>query len=345
MLKDKSCYANEAVYANQYYHHKAGVVDFPVDPLLGSFLRVLTPPENQPAGAKEAFKRPQFMFMTRCDRSRMIDRKEARTLLDVVCMMINEEKTERPNRLGMVLGNVLETDPHGNVNFKDLEGGMISFISCPPRPRVDRGINEQMLTRERYLQCLYKLHNGLQYALMGEPQETIQIGNVEEPVTRVGDELMFTMKRHDLRVSKPLVVTARCFPNRKDHYIILHSDNQRIIFPTTGAKKRFYAYFDTIIEMGESLSEVGDMNQNAYQFINGGPDEWMEYVSLRMVDFVGGPQVHVIMNSDRYPGNSKFTFIYDFEFVKELRNRLIEMVDQIEIIQNEQANSGKSTGA
>lgn len=345
MLKDKSCYANEAAYANQYYHHMAGVKDFPIDPLLGSFIRVLTPPENQPEGVNAAFKHPQFMFMTRTDRSRMIDRKEARTLFDAVCMIIKEEKTECPTRLSMVLGNVLETDQHGNINFKDLEGGMISLVSCPPRPRVDRGINEQMLTRGRYLQCLYKLHNGLQYALMGEPQETIQIGNVEERITRIGDELMFTMKRPDQRVSKPVVVTSRCFPNRKDHYIILHSDNQRIIFPTAGAKKRFYAYFDTIIEMGESLTEVGDMNQNAYQFINGGPDEWMEYVSLRKVDFVGGPQVHVIMNSDRYPGNSKFTFIYDFEFVKELRNRLIELVDQIEIIQNEQANSSNTADA
>ena len=338
MLKDKSAYANENIYANQYYHHKAEVKDFPIDPMLGSFIRILYPPKDMPEGSNAIYTRPQFMFMNRDTRSRMYEVKEVSMFIAGVAEMIDRMERDGSHVVQMTLGRTLEIDELGAVSTKDHSGVMMRMIAHPPTPKHNRGPNTALLTKKRYIQCLHKLHRGLVAVGtgLGEPEQ----------ITRVGDELMFTMKRPDHRVSIPVVVTARYFPDRKDHYIILHSNNQRMIFLADQAEETFTRYFNETIRIAENLQEHGKVGDGEVKFIYAKPyviDENMEYVNVRKVDFTKGEAVHVMLNSDRFPGNTKFAFVYDNQFSKELRDRLLLLVKEFEGIKNEKASANSIT--
>uniref|UniRef100_A0AAU8L103 Uncharacterized protein n=1 Tax=Pantoea phage Survivor TaxID=3232176 RepID=A0AAU8L103_9CAUD len=327
MLKDKSCYSNDRVYAMNYFFHKADVADYCIDPLLGSFVRVVYPPKDMPAGGNDIYNRPQFMFMTRSDRSRLYELKEARPLVDAVYNLLQSAKAEHPVYLQMEVAGKLEVDENGGVSFKDTDMRFQRLLSYPPRPNWDRGVNNEHLTKERYIQGLEYLLHGLKCALAGEgePRDLITMGN----------EMMMTLKRPDTRVSFPVVVTARKFAERKDAYIVVHSNNQRIVFPADKAEDMIERYFTFIEEIGQRLTRTGKINDGEVKFIYAKPgiiDENMEYVNMRMVDFVGGAGVHVMMNSDRYPGNTKFSFIYDHQFVTEMRTHLTAFARSFERI-------------
>lgn len=327
MLKDKSCYANSRVYAMNYFFHKAGVKDFCVDPMLGSFIRVITPPADMPAEAADMYKKSQFMFMTRSDRSRLYDLKDARPLVDAIYNLCEQAKSPTPVLIPMQIKDCLEIDDFGHVQFKDTDGRWQRLLASPPRPNVDRGINNDLLTLERYIDGLDNLHHGLKCALTDE--------GISSPVIQIGNELMFTMHRPDQKVTVPVVVTARKFPSRKDQYIILHSNNQRMVFPADKAADMFERYFDRVIGISEDLLKNGKVGDGEVNFIYNKPgviDENMEYVNIRVVDYESGPNTHVMMNSDRYPGNTKFSFLYDREFVKEFRDRLIDFAKRFEEI-------------
>lgn len=317
MLKDKSCYANDRAYAMNYFFHKADVADYCIDPLLGSFVRVVYPPKDMPVGGSDIYNRPQFMFMTRTDRSRLYELKEARPLVDAVYNLLQSEKTEHPVRLQMEVAGKLEIGEDGDISFKDTDMRRQRLLSSPPRPNCDRGPNNEHLTKERYIQGLEYLHHALQCALMGdgEPRNLITMGN----------EMMMTLKRPDQRVSFPVVVTARKFSGRNDAFVIIHSNNQRVVFPADKAEEMFHNYFTAIESLAKHLINYGGPGEGAVKFIrgdNGIADGTMEYVNVRPISFENRPDIHVIMNSDRYPGNTKFGFIYEEQFVRDMKVKL-----------------------
>lgn len=330
MLKSKECYSNDRLYAMNYFFHKSDVADFCIDPLLGSFIRIVYPPKDMPAGGNDIHYRPQFMFMTRSDRSRLYELKEARPLVDAVCALLESEKSESPIRFQSEITGKLEIGSDGGILFKNTDMRFQSLLSLPPRPNWDRGVNNEHLTKERYIQGLENLLHGLKVALTGEggPRDLITMGN----------EMMMTLKRPDQRITMPVVVTARKFSERKDAYIILHSNNQRIVFPVDQAVSLFDWYFSTIEEIGNHLLMCGNPGSGEVKFFDGKcgiVNGTMEYVNLRVADFDSGSNVHVIMNSDRYPGNTKFGFIYDKKFVREMRVHLTAFARSFERICSE----------
>lgn len=335
MLKDKSCYANPRIYAMNYFFHKSEVKDFCIDPMLGSFIRVITPPADMPKEASELYKKPQFMFMTRSDRSRLYELKDARALVEAVYNLRESIKDEHPTFIPMTIKDRLDIEDTGVIKFKDVDGRFQPLLMSPPRPNWDRGINNDMLTLQRYIDGLDKLLHGLSSTYNNESSQL--------PVIQVGKELMFTMRRLDQKVTVPLIVTARKFPGRKDHYIIMHSNNQRILFPVDKAVEMFDKYFERIIRIGESLVYSQDLHQGCVDFITDGPDGNMEYVNIRNVNFESGVKPHVLINSDRYPGNTKFSYIYEYEFTCELRDRLIDLANRFKEMGNEEASSDSIT--
>lgn len=327
MLKDKSCYANDRIYAINYFFHKANVVDYCIDPLLGSFIRVVYPPKDMPDGAGDLYTRPQFMFMTRNERSRLYELKEARPLVDAVRNLLQYEKSEHPARMQLEIAGKLLCESDGEILFKNTDMRFQRMLSSPPSPNRDRGPNNEHLTKERYIQGLEYLHYGLKCALLGEgePRDLITIGN----------EMMMTLKRTDTRFTTPVIVTARKFNQRKDAYVILHSDKQRMVFPADKAEELFHNYFTTIENLARHLINYGGPGEGAVKLLNGDSgitDGTMEYVNLRALDFDSGPNIHVIMNSDRYPGNTKFSFIYNHQFVTEMRAHLTAFARSFERI-------------
>lgn len=330
MLKSKECYSNDRLYAMNYFFHKANVADYCIDPLLGSFIRVIYPPKDMPDGAGDLYTRPQFMFMTRNERSRLYELKEARPLVDAVRNLLQYEKSEHPARMQLEIAGKLLCESDGEILFKDTDMRFQRMLSSPPSPNRDRGPNNEHLTKERYIQGLEYLHYGLKCALLGE-------GETREMII-MGNEMMMTLKRPDQRITMPVVVTARKFSERKDAYIILHSNNQRIVFPVDQAVSLFDWYFSTIEEIGNHLLMCGNPGSAEVKFFDGKcgiVNGTMEYVNLRVADFDSGSNVHVIMNSDRYPGNTKFGFIYDKKFVREMRVHLTAFARSFERICSE----------
>lgn len=318
MLKDKSCYASDRVYAVNYFFHKADVADYCIDPLLGSFMRIVYPPKDMPTGGSKMYYRPQFLFMTRNDRSRLYELEDAGSLANAVFNLLTSERSERPLRAQLEVTGKLLFGSEGGVEFKDVDMRFQRLLSRPSSLNCDHGPNNEHLTKERYIQGLENLLHGLNSALVhgqAEPRDIITMGG----------EMMMTLKRPDTRFISPIVVTARKFESRKDAYVILHSDKQRVIFPADKAEEMFHSYFTAIESLAQHLISYGGPGDGAVRLIrgdNGIADGTMEYVNIRAIGFESGPNIHVIMNSDRYPGNTKFSFIYDEQFVRDMKVKL-----------------------
>lgn len=324
MLKSKECYANERIYATNYFFHKAEVKDYCIDPMLGSFVRVVYPPKDMPEGGAEMYYKPQFMFMTREHRSPLYDLKAA-GLLHRQVMKVCEMESIGYARIPMTIDGKLEIDNHGTVMFKDTDLRYQRLVSPPPRPNFDRGPNNTLLTHTRYREVLDLLQYALECAAAGA-------GDTKE-ITVLEREVMTTLHRPDSKVVQPVVITARKFSERKDSYVILHSNNQRLVIPTELAEDMAERYFNNITQCAEDLLGRGKVGDGEVKFVYAKPgviDENMEYTNVRVVDFESGKQVHVTMNSDRFPGNTKFSFIYDAKFVQELKTRIIVVARQLQ---------------
>lgn len=339
MLKDKSCYQSPRIYAAHYYLHKANTQDYCIDPLLGSFIRVAYPPKDLPEDAADMYKKPQFMFMTRNNRSRLYDLKEARSLVDGIYNLIKEEEKEHPVRFAMTINNKLTVDEFANISYKGPDGDLIRLITGPQNPRHDRGPNNAMMTKERYLNVLENLHYALKCALMGEGEE--------RPYIQMGPEWMFTVRRGDERISEPFVVTARKFPNRDTVNIVVQSNGERMMFPLDKAGI-FDMYMEDIIELSEGLMKEDVTPGNGkVRFVRGNDtvaDGMMEYVNCRKIKHSSGTDVQVMMNSDRYFSNTKLQFIYDRAFVETLKERFSILLADVKAYCNAEKDPFDNTG-
>lgn len=322
MLKDKSCYANENAYNRAYFLHKGLVNDYLIDPIVGSFIRVVTPHPDQPTSEKKWFNRPQFMIMTRRYQSRMFDPTDLEQLIPGVERIIDTIGRTGTFSIGTrQVRDLLTVNDEGLVMFKSHEGSYATLVSRISPPMLGGTPLYKHLTVDRYVRVITQLLETLKQAIAQEiPKESI---------LTLPAEMMTTLHRYDAGVRTPIIITGRKFADRKENYITLSSGEQRLLFPsseTISAEDMIDKYMSNVganceILQGKPAGKgIVTMVMSEDDKIN----SLMEYVNCRVVPYDSGNQINVIMNSDRFPGNTKFSYWYERAFHAKFHNRLID---------------------
>lgn len=319
MLKDKSYYANESAYASAFFLHHSNVRDFLIDPLIGSFIRVVIPSKDQPKSEKW-FSRPQLIFMSRYTCSRFYELKDAAEFQAIFELMKNHIRGSEITYSSERLSRDISCDRNGAISFKDSTGKFEHLVSSSPST-----VNTTF-TPERRAAIVDNLIDAFQRIQNDElPKESI---------LKLGNEMLTTIHRTDAGIRSPIVISGRKLPHRKDHFIIMGTHHagsiQRLTFlesEKSSAEAEITKYLDKVEELAEDV--IATRNKTGrFAFINE-MDVNMEYVSVRLVDYVfGETAAFVIMNSDRYPANTKMSYHYTREFHQEIRTKLVAFAKQ-----------------
>lgn len=326
MLKDKSCYANENAYARAFFLHKGLVRDYMIDPMAGSFIRVVHPHPEQPKVEKGYYTRPQFMIMNRTASSRMYELEN----IDQLAIGV-ERILDTVGRTGnFTIGSrgckdILSVNDTGQVSFKDINLSYELLVRHISPPGFKDHPNHSHLNADRYVTVISNLLDGLNLIAAGsEPKENITV---------MHGEMMATLDRWDAGVRTPIVITGRKFPNRKENYIILSSGQQRIMYPSSDKISAVDMISDFMGTIGVNCELLQDKpaGEGIVSAIMSKTSEFssnMEYVNCRMQPYESGNKVHVIMNSDRFPANTKFSYIYERAFHAKFQNLLVKFAKQ-----------------
>lgn len=321
MLKDKSRYANETAYARDFFLHNSEVRDYLVDPLAGSFIRVVIPSKDQPKSDKW-FSRPQFIFISRYAFSRFYELKDAVEFQDAFEQIKDHShKLEATYFVGCFSQNIF-CSKNGTISFINNNGKLETLVSCLP-PTIKK---DPLFTPERRMTIVDNLIDAFR---------CIQNDKLpKESILNLGNEMMTTVHRSDVGVKTPIVISGCKRPGNKDHFIVMatrHTNTiQRIVFSEsekTSAETEITKYMDTVEELAEDI--IATHNKiGRFAFING-PDINMEYASVRLVDYnIKDDVPFVIISSDRYPGNTKMGYHYTREFHQELKTKLVSFAKQ-----------------
>jgi len=319
MLKDKSCYNTERAYAVAYFTHKGIVKDYLIDPLAGSFIRVIHPSAEQPIIEKSWTSRPQFMFMNRLGFSRMYELSDISLLIRGVEQIYSNVGIDSGNftvGLGKPDRHVLSVSSEGEVKFKDAGGSEYTLISrdCPTRYGMTPERKSKVTAK--LLEAVYLIANG------EDPKEDLLI---------LDSELMMSLHRPDIGARSPIIVTARHIPDRFEDYIILHCDKQRMYFPESpkcDSEKLIDKYLSIAGARSEEL-QGKPAGEGRITMIDPHPvhefDYNMEYVHCRVKSLNNEHSVLVILNSDRYDSNTKFTYRYDRAFHSKFHHSMLRL--------------------
>lgn len=326
MLKDKSCYANENAYTRAFFLHKGLVQDYLVDPMAGSFIRVIHPHPEQPKCEKGWYTRPQFMFMNRKQSSRMYD------LTDLEQLGIGVERIlDTVGRTGTFsfgatgTRDAVTVDDTGLIMFKTGDGSYGTLVMRISPAAYKEHLNHEHLSIDRYIRIVTNLLNGLKLARQGvSPEEDIMV---------LPSEMMTTLHRWDAGVRTPIVISGRKHKDRKENYIMLRSGDQHMLFPSSdkiSAVDMINDFMGTIGVNCELLQDkpAGEGIVSAIMSKTGEFSSNMEYVNCRMQPYESGDKIHVIMNSDRFPANTKFSYIYERAFHAKFQNLLAKFAKQ-----------------
>lgn len=318
MLKDKSCYATDNAYARAFFLHKSKVQDYLVDPVYGSHIRLLTPHDDQPKpiNDKGYWTRKQFCIINGNGASRMYEMDALQGLLDGVDILLGN--LHNAGKVDVSFGGgkgrpVLFTGDMGNIKFTTMDG-FENFVVGPARLKTER------FTPDRYKTILTNLRENLRRMIAGEePQEKILKldGEVFTVLARKDQGVRTPMRISAIRGKAPGITTIRIGTNR-----------QLICLPIDEAGEVFNMYMKNAKEISERLlADKSPVGFGEVKFNNGYPDVNMEYVNSRIIPFVSGDSAFVILNSDRYPANTKVGFHYDAEFCELLNERFQEVVN------------------
>lgn len=319
MLKDKSCYATEKAYAIAYFVHKGIVKDYLIDPLAGSFIRVVHPSPDQPVIEKGWASRPQFMFMNRQGSSRMYELSDISFLIRGVEQIYSNVGIDSGNfivGMGKPDRQVLFVSSEGEVKFKDANDSKHLLINRVSETAPTLTPERQSKVTAKLLEAILRISNG------EDPKDDLLI---------LDNEVMTTVHRPDLGMRSPVIITARRIPGRTENYIILHSDKQRIYFADSmkhNPEALIDKYFDIARENSEELqgSAVGE---GRIEMLNPQPDcgfdPNMEYVHCRVKQLNSNNHVLVTLNSDRYDANTKFIYHYDRAFHSKLQRSMLRV--------------------
>lgn len=317
MLKDKSAYANDNAYARAFFLHKSKVQDYLVDPIYGSHIRVLTPREDQPkpSNDKGYWNRKQFCIINGNGASRMYEMDVMVGLLEGVDLLL--ANLDKSGKVDVSFGGgkhrpVLFTGDMGNIKFTTMDG-FENFVVSPSRMGSER------LTLERYKTILTNLRENMRRIIAGEePQEKI---------LKLDGEVFTVLVRKDQGVRTPVRISAIRGKTPGITTIRIGTHRQLICLPIDDAAEVFDTYMKNAKEISERILANGSpVGFGEVKFNTGEVDINMEYVNSRIIPFASGNSAFVILNSDRYPGNTKLGFHYDAEFCETLNERFQEVV-------------------
>lgn len=337
MLKDKSAYATDNAYARAFFLHKSNVQDYLVDPAYGSHIRVLTPHKDQPESenGKGYWNRKQFCIINGNGASRMLEMDAMEGLLNGVNMLL--ANLDQAGKIDVSFGGtdkrrpVLFTGDMGNIKFTTMDG-MENFVVGPARVATER------FTPERYKTILTNLRNNMQRIIAGE--------DPQEKILKLDGEVFTVLTRKDQGVRTPVRISAIRAKAPGITTIRIGTARQLICLPIDEAAEVFDKYIKNAKEISERiLAAKSPAGFGEVKFNNGSPDTDMEYVNARIIPFQSGDSAFIILNSDRYPGNTKLGFHYDSEFCDLLNERFQEVTQIMKDMINEQANSRTDSGS
>lgn len=322
MLKDQSCYANDPAYARALFLHKGKVEDYPIDPRNGAFVRVIFPCPDQPKLEKGWYIRPQFLFMTRGDMSQMYELDDVEEIAAFFADLRTSYLSGTPQRslkFGLKTGSdMIVVDRSGEVAFKT-NLGPFAGLTCV----AVKDDSADLHTSARQAQILDNLVDVFQRIAAGEP--------ARDKIFKLDREMMTTLHREDGGARNPVIITGRKFKDRQTNYVILSKDNdQRMVFSANPSGRELIDNLMTTATAScNDLADkpVGDGVVTLMGNAEGKIDPNMEYTNCRVVNFISGNRISVILNSDRYPGNTKFVYPYEQRFHRTLHKRLLDFMD------------------
>lgn len=321
MLKPKEMYANEAAYVRAMFTHKGVCTDFPIDPICGSYVRLVTPSPDMPDIKHSIYKRPQFFIGSISGCSRMFEVDDYIKVLKVVDVLESalqsESREEAFDKIASINTDFgLSLNAYGSVDFKQLAGNYFEFIIG----RVSKARPDIAKNRERTLKCLGSLRTALESIGMGRGPESDIIG--------IDGHYMTMLHRSDRGIRHPIIIRGRAnnaIVEGGSTYFTMHSRDQRFVF----MQGKDIKAIDTVNLFMGLGSELGDMVL-ADGIDRVAPlttyDSNMEYVNAKLVNWESGDRVHITLNSDRFPANTKFQYVYDYVEHTKLHRRLQQFV-------------------
>lgn len=321
MLKSKEHYANPNMYIRAFFTHKGICTDFPIDPVYGSYIRLVTPSPDQPKSEHSIYNRPQFFFGSVSGCSRMFEVKDYVKALKVVDMLISAlESSTREEAESKTVGiNTdfgLSLNAYGDINFKLLSGDHFEYISG----RVSGVRPDPFENRSRVIKCLIRLRTAIESIGMGRGPES--------DIIEVDGYHMTMLHRSDKGIRHPIIIRGRAFNKVVEGgsmYFTMNSKDQRFVF-MQGKEIKAIDTVNAFMGLAGVLAEQvieDDVDRvaplTAY-------DSNMEYVNAKMVNWESGPRTHITLNSDRFPANTKFQYVYDRVEHAKLHRRLQQFV-------------------
>lgn len=321
MLKDKSCYANDRAYARAYFLNKGIVKDYPIDPLYGTYIRTIYPTADQPQPEDGTmWTTPKFMFMSRKEQSQMYDIETADHFLKGFQACDNRGASRNEVFIGRHPRhsngkNIRVSNFAVSFMTSGLDGSRMVPLLAGSFPDSMANHNRAELTAERHVVLWDNLLD-----VLG------RVSRNEDPVSDtlvVGKEMMTTFQHYGDTVRRAVVLTGRKFKDRAENYVILNSGDERFVIPSSG-KVSAAGYIDRFISEVNTLAEkidIKDDNAGAIHML-GGTDINMEYVSARTIPFESGNKIRILLNSDKFPANTKITYIYEATKHQEFREKI-----------------------
>lgn len=318
MLKDMSCYSNPEGYIRAFFLHNSKVQDYLVDPVCGSFVRVVTPTEDQPEGTG-FYSRPQFMFCNKNASSRFYEIKEAIKYENFATNLKNALNGHAGGSMDTKFeAGALKTGGYMSIYFNTATTGSETLVCS-----ADYSFNgKNRFTKERNEEIINNLIDIFSRIKNGLPPK--------EEILKVGNDMMTTLHRPDMGVKSPIIISGYASPERESRFAVVYSNKERLCLmdgDQVSIKETVNKFMDKVQELATDLLET-KQKPGRFAFI-GEQDINMEYVSVRLVDYTSEDNIpRVIINSDRYPANTKFSYHYSEKFHAEFKDKLISFAEQ-----------------
>lgn len=321
MLKPKEMYANETAYVRAHFIHKGVCTDFPIDPITGSWIRMVTPAADAPKEEHSIYNRPQFFFGTVNGCSRMYEARDYIKFLkaiDVMKAALEVQSPEERNALTVKINSDvgLRLNAYGDIDFKMMHGSDTTFV-------IGRASNmrpNSLLNLQRVLGRLDAMRQAICTIGMG--------GHPPSEIVSVNDNFMTILPRSDKGMRYPIIIRGRgnnAIVEGGSTYFTMNSNDQRFVFQQSKDVKAIdtvNAFMNLATELGEMVLADGiDRVAPLTTY-----DSDMEYVNAKLVNWESGPRIHITLNSDRFPANTKFQYVYDYVEHTKLHRRLQQFV-------------------
>lgn len=312
MLKSKDAYANENAFIRAHFIHKGICTDFPIDPITGSFIRMVTPSTDAPKSVHTIYSRPQFFFGTVSGCSRMheiSDYVKFLKTLEMIQAALEAKSAEERDAISVEIKSDLglRLNAYGDIEYKMINGLATTFVMG----RASNARPDSLLNQQRVLSRLKSMQEAIAAIGLGKQSST--------EIISVNDNFMTMVPRSDHGMRHPIIIRGRASNEVVEGgttYFTMVSRDQRFVFQQGKDIKAI----DTVNGFMNLAGELAEM------VLNDGIDRVapltrfcsnMDYVNAKLVPYDSGDRVLITLNSDRFPANTKFQYAYDMvEHVK-----------------------------